>query len=147
MALKRSSRITREPLRMPEITLVPLIDTAFTLLIIFMVTAPMMHLSIKVDLPDSKTAQATKVEEESIVVEIDAQGQVHFGQKVYAIEQDKTKLIALKHDIMHGLSRANNAIFLFADRSLRYQKIVDLFDVLNSIEGVQHVALVTQRVA
>lgn len=145
--MARSSRIKRGALRMPEITLVPLIDTAFTLLIIFMVTAPMMHLSIKVDLPDSKTAQATKVEEESIVVEIDAQGQVHFGQKVYAIEQDKTKLIALKHDIMHGLSRANNAIFLFADRSLRYQKIVDLFDVLNSIEGVQHVALVTQRVA
>ncbi len=145
--MARSSRIGRAPLRMPEITLVPLIDTALTLLIIFMVTAPMMRLTIKVDLPDSKTAQATKVEEESIVVEIDGRGQVHFGQHVYAIEHDKSKLATLKRDITQQVSRTNNAIFLFADRSLRYQKIVDLFDVLNAIEGVQHVALVTQRIA
>ena len=144
--MARLSRLRREPLRMPEITLVPLIDTALTLLIIFMVTAPMMRLSIKVDLPDSKTAQATKVEEESIVVELDAQGHVHFGTRVYNVEQDKTKFAELKRDIMRRVTRTNNAIFLFADRALRYQKIVDLFDILNAIEGVQHVALVTQRV-
>jgi len=144
MAFSRS-RIRREPLKLPEITLVPLIDTALTLLIIFMITAPMMRLSIKVELPDSKTAQATKVEEESIVVEMDAQGRVHCGEKTYTPEQDSTQLAALKRDINRRITRTNNAIFLFADRSLRYQKIVDLFDVLNAIEGVQHVALVTQR--
>ncbi len=144
MAFK--TRLRRESLRLPEITLVPLIDTALTLLIIFMVTAPMMRMSIKVDLPDSKTAQTTKVEEESIVVEMDAQGRAHVGEKLYMLDVDAAQLATLKHDIARRITRTNDAIFLFADRSLRYQKIVDLFDILNAIEGVQHVALVTQRV-
>ena len=59
MAFK--TRLRREPLRLPEITLVPLIDTVLTLLIIFMLTAPMMRMSLKVDLPDSKTAQTTNL--------------------------------------------------------------------------------------
>jgi biopolymer transport protein TolR len=145
MAFK--TRFRREPLKLPEITLVPLIDTALTLLIIFMVTAPMMRLSIKVDLPDSKTAKTTKVEEESLVVEMDAQGRVHFGDILYMIDLDHAQLTALKHAIARRVSPTNNAVFLFADRSLRYQKIVDLFDILSAIEGVQHVALVTQRMA
>jgi biopolymer transport protein TolR len=125
---------------------VPLIDTALTLLIIFMITAPMMRLSIKVELPDSKTARATKVEEESIVVEMDTRGQVRCGDKQYNLEQDPGQLAVFKRDIARRVTSANNAIFLFADRGLRYQKIVELFDVLNAIEGVQHVALVTQRI-
>jgi len=144
MALR--SRFVRKPLKIPEITLVPLIDTALTLLIIFMVTAPMMRLSIKVDLPDSTTAKTTKVEEESLVVEMDAQGRVHFDEKLYMVDVDKAQLAALKNNIARRVTNTNNALFLFADRSLRYQKIVDLFDILNAIEGVQHVALVTQRV-
>lgn len=139
------SRFVRKPLKLPEITLVPLIDTALTLLIIFMVTAPVMRLSIKVDLPDSKTAKTTKVEEESLVVEIDAQGRVHFDEKLYMVDVDKTQLVTLKNSIARRVTATNNALFLFADRSLRYQKIVDLFDILNAIEGVQHVALVTQH--
>ena len=41
-----------------EISLTPLIDTALTLLIIFMVTTPMMHNAIKVNLPQGKSNEA-----------------------------------------------------------------------------------------
>jgi biopolymer transport protein ExbD len=143
MAIRR--RIRREPLRFPEIIVTPLVDVALTLLIIFMVTAPMMKMSIKIDLPDSKTAQTTKVEEESIVVEMDTAGLIHLGQKVYDITQNNTALAAFKHAISHRVTRTNNVVFLFADRTLRYQRIVDLFDILNAIDGVRNVSLVTQR--
>lgn len=143
MAIKR--RIRREPLRFPEIIVTPLVDVALTLLIIFMVTAPMMKMSIKIDLPDSKTAQTTKVEEESIVVEMDTTGAIHFGKKVYDITLNNNALTTFKHDIAHRVTRTNNVVFLFADRTLRYQRIVDLFDILNAIDGVRNVSLVTQR--
>ena len=53
-----------------EITLTPLIDTALTLLIIFMVTTPMIQNSIKIDLPKGAAQEAGK-EQQEIVVSID----------------------------------------------------------------------------
>lgn len=139
-------------LQLPEITLTPLIDVALTLLIIFMVTAPAMRMTIKVDLPDSHTAQTTKVEDQSIVVEIDQQGLLHYDGRSYQAEGPAQagvgSLDALKRIVGQRVSahRNGDTIFLYADKGLRYKKIVEVFDVLNGIAGVQHVALVTQKV-
>ncbi len=140
----------KEPIRAPEITLVPLIDTALNLLIIFMVTAPMLRMTLKVDLPDSRTAHATKIEDLSIIVEMDAHSNVFFDGVAYNVSKKSGKPIqidALKKAISQRITRRNNSIFLYADKSLRYKKIVKLFDMLNAIEGVQHVSLVTQKIA
>jgi len=140
------SRPRRRPLEFPEVSLTPLIDTALTLLIIFMITAPMMRMTIKVDLPDSKTSQTTKVEDQNLTVEMDSAGIVHFGGKSYNLKHQKRDLQALKEAVSRRVTRQNNTIFLFADKSLRYERIVHLFDVINAIDGVQHVALVTQKI-
>ena len=52
----------------PEITLTPLIDTALTLLIIFMVTTPMMHNAIKVNLPRGNVKEDRGSKQELIVL-------------------------------------------------------------------------------
>ena len=49
----RSSR-RRKSNFIPEITLTPLIDTALTLLVIFMITTPIMKNSLKVSSPEVK---------------------------------------------------------------------------------------------
>jgi len=139
-------RRRRRPLTFPEISLTPLIDTAFTLLIIFMITAPMMRMTIKVDLPDAKTSEMTKVEDQSLTVEMDLDGIVHFNGKSYNLKQSKKDLQALKESISRSVTKENNTVFLFADKTLRYERIIKLFDVINAIDGVQHVALVTQKV-
>ena len=54
----------RQMVSMKEISLTPLIDTALTLLIIFMITAPMMQNSIKVQLPKGKAKEADTVNKE-----------------------------------------------------------------------------------
>ena len=56
----------------PEITLTPLIDTALTLLVIFMVTSPLINNAIKVDLPKGNAQEAQGVQED-LVVHIDKQ--------------------------------------------------------------------------
>ena len=141
------SRPRRRPLAIPEISLTPLIDTALTLLIIFMITAPMMRTTIKVDLPDAKTAETTKVEDQSLTVEIDANGVAHFGGKSFDLSKNKKQdLQALKETISQKVTKTNNTVFLFADKSLRYERIIKLFDIINAIDGVQHVALVTQKI-
>jgi len=142
----RSQSRRRRPLTFPEISLTPLIDTALTLLIIFMITAPMMRMTIKVDLPDAKTSETTKVEDQSLTVEMDSQGIVHFDGKTFDLSKNKKDLQVLKETVSRRVTKQNSTVFLFADKSLRYERIVKLFDVINAIDGVQHVALVTQKI-
>jgi biopolymer transport protein ExbD len=145
MDIKR--RLRRRAITIPEISLTPLIDVAFTLLIIFMITAPMMRMTIRVDLPDAKTSHETKVEDETLMVEMDAQGGVLFDQSKYDIrKKDGARgLQAFQRAVAAKVTKHNNNIFLSADKSLRYEHVIKLFDILNPIEGVQHVALVTQK--
>ena len=55
--MRSLNRRRRTSAREPEITLTPLIDTALTLLIIFMVTTPMIHNAIKVNLPRGRVKE------------------------------------------------------------------------------------------
>ena len=50
-------RKRRASVLMQEISLTPLIDMALTLLIIFMVTAPMLNNAIKVELPKGQAKE------------------------------------------------------------------------------------------
>ncbi len=77
-----SSDQDNEPLA--EINMVPLIDVMLVLLIIFMVTAPLLTHSVKVDLPKaSSSVNITKPD--TIQLAIDAAGQVLWnGQAVDA---------------------------------------------------------------
>ena len=56
-----------------EINVVPYIDVMLVLLIIFMVTAPLLSLSVDVDLPKS-SARAVESEKDPVVVTVDADG-------------------------------------------------------------------------
>ena len=55
MILKRRRK---KAVAINDIPLTPLIDTALTLLIIFMVTTPMMQNAIKVTLPEGQAKEA-----------------------------------------------------------------------------------------
>ena len=62
-------------LQMPEVSLTPLIDTALTLLVIFMITAPMVQYGIKVDLPQGKSKEVATQQE--LVVSIHRNGTMY----------------------------------------------------------------------
>ena len=56
-----------------EINVVPYIDVMLVLLIIFMVTAPLLSLSVDVDLPKSQ-ARAVDSRKDPVIVTVDAEG-------------------------------------------------------------------------
>ena len=56
-----------------EINVVPYIDVMLVLLIIFMVTAPLLSLSVDVDLPQSQ-ARAVDSKKDPVIVTVDAEG-------------------------------------------------------------------------
>jgi biopolymer transport protein ExbD len=132
-----SRRRRRVSATMPEITLTPLIDTALTLLIIFMVTSPMMHNAIKVDLPKGNAKEAQGIQEE-LVVHIDKEKNIFLNGKTTTQPQLLTEL---KKKIG---TQKNKTVFVKGDKNINYGHVLELVDQMKGIEGVERVALATQ---
>lgn len=137
----RKKRMRRVP-EMGELPLTPLIDTAFTLLIIFMVTAPMMQNSIKVALPKTKSAASAADTVERLIVTIDAKGQLFVGDHKMA------NLLALVKYLQDKIALTiDKTVLIKADKSLIYDQVIQVIDAISGVEGVQSVALAQELAA
>ena len=79
MAFGRIARSSK-PAPMSDINMTPLIDVMLVLLVIFMITAPLMSSSLKLDLPRADGAQPNDAPQ-FISVALDPQGQLFFGDE------------------------------------------------------------------
>lgn len=122
-----------------ELPLTPLIDTAFTLLIIFMVTAPMMQNSLKINLPKTKTGNANKADAiDRLCISIDAKGKVFVGEQ--AVEMANLASY-LKNKIALAIDKT---VLVKADKTLVYDKVIQVIDLVSGVDGVQNVALAAE---
>lgn len=138
-------RRRRTSASMPEITLTPLIDTALTLLIIFMVTTPMIHNAIKVNLPRGRVKEDTGATQELCVYVEKADPKNNKGEKIYingAPVTYKTLIPELRRMVgrEHG-----KMVYVKADRDVKHGTVTEIVDQMKCIEGIAHVALATQR--
>ncbi len=129
-------RNRRNAMTIPEITLTPLIDTALTLLVIFMVTSPLLNNGIKIDLPKGKV-QETKGLQEDLVVYIDKERKLYLNEKQLNNKQLHDQL---KQKIAH---QKNKTIFVKGDGKVEYQEVIAVVEQVKKIEGVDRVALAT----
>ncbi len=124
----------------PEITLTPLIDTALTLLVIFMVTTPMMKNSLKISLPEVKNKTEKVSSQKQLEIFIDK------NENIY-VNSDAIKIENLKKHIENKLKQSTNKVVIVnGDRSVSYNTIIKTLDIINSIEGEKNVALVAKRI-
>jgi biopolymer transport protein ExbD/biopolymer transport protein TolR len=99
-----------------ELNLTNLIDVVFTLLIVFMITAPMMTQGVQVDLP--------KAEAENIEVAESIQVSVTGRNEIY-INQERTNLIDFRRrfrDVFGG--RLETPVFINADSKVPYGLVI-----------------------
>ena len=80
MAFGRLERSSGPP-PMSDINMTPLIDVMLVLLVIFMITAPLMTSSLKMELPKTAAAQPND-SGEALALAITADGQIHVGNDV-----------------------------------------------------------------
>jgi biopolymer transport protein ExbD len=118
---------------MPEVSLTPLIDTALTLLVIFMVTVPMMQHGIKVDLPQGATKEAPKQQE--LVVVVTKDGKLFFN----SFPVTKETLI---EKVKKEMGDSGDIVHVRADKGASYGSVIDIVDTLKGT--VPAVALSTR---
>jgi biopolymer transport protein TolR len=121
---------------MAEINVTPMIDVMLVLLVIFMVTAPLMTVSVPVDLPKTKAAASTQAEE-PLVVSLNAKGKLFLQES----ELDQAALIGRLRAITK--EKPDTRIFVRGDRTIAYGKIMEVLGVLQQA-GFTKVALLAQ---
>lgn len=105
------------------IDMTPLIDLAFSLLIIFMISAPLLEQAIDLQLPteESKPQRPTPPPRVQSI-SIDAAGTVFWGREAVTTEQLDRRLEEIAAEPEPPI------IQLRADATLPYQRVVDLLD-------------------
>jgi biopolymer transport protein ExbD len=116
----RALRSARPSHALGEINVTPLVDVVLVLLLVFMVTAPMMNRGIDVSLPVANQPQVD--EEDRITITINAREQIFIGDKAVnaVLLEDRLR------SMMEG--RAAKVVYLRADESLRYGRVIAVVD-------------------
>ena len=109
-----------------DLNVTPLIDLAFSLLIIFMITTPVIEQYNRVDLPDqSSTVRQPPPPVEDKYITIDASGAFFWGKEQVALSELKLRLDQLSKKEINA-----STIHIRGDRSLPYQKVIDVVNLL-----------------
>lgn len=126
----------------PEITLTPLIDTALTLLIIFMVTTPMIQNAIKIDLPKGQAQEGGK-EPQELVVTIDKKEAIYCNNRLVTLETLGQEIQSCIATMAH---KEGKRVWVKVDRqSCSADSLISVIDRIKVVGGVKDVAIATEK--
>ena len=131
---RRGSR--GKPGVMSEINVTPFVDVMLVLLIIFMVAAPMLTVGVPVELPNTAAAALPTEQEEPLTISIQADGAISIQNEPIAEGDLIAKLMAISAE------RTSDKLFLRADGTIAYERVVQVMGALNSA-GFANIVLVT----
>ena len=136
----RSNRRNENRL-MNEINVVPYIDVMLVLLVIFMVTAPLMNPG-QIDLPSvSKSLAPSPAPLEVIIKKDNTLALRDHARGGLESRVSREELIAILK-ARQG-SKTDQAVVISADKSVRYEAVIKVMDVLQQ-QHIQKVGLLTQ---
>jgi biopolymer transport protein TolR len=121
-----------------EINFTNLIDVAFVLLIIFMITAPIMQGGIELELPSVNAQPLTS--SEAVVVSVTEDARI-FVDQVEVTLQEFPEVFRAYMGVHEG-----QPISVGGDARVQYGRLMDVFNVLREL-GYTDVQLLTQPVA
>ena len=138
MAFGRLER-TRAPSPMSDINMTPLIDVMLVLLVIFMITAPLMTSSLKLDLPRSDAASATETPR-FLAVAITPEGELFLGDERLAPDAFSLRVADAARQT------PDLEVQLRADRRTPYGQVAELIGRVQKA-GLNRIAFVTEAPA
>jgi len=121
-----------------EINITPMVDVMLVLLVVFIITAPLMTNSIKVNLPDTDVTVQIEEPKKPVVVSIDEQGRIYLDKDEYSLDIIESELASRK--ALDPEIRLN----LNADETVPYGTVAKLM-VLIEKAGIQKLSFITEK--
>ena len=117
----------------------PLIDVMLVLLVIFMITAPLMTSSLKLDLPKTDAAQPSETPQ-FIAVALDRDGHYFFGDEQVGVDAFAARVAeAAKRN-------PQTEVQLRADQSVPYGRVAELIGIVQKA-GLTRIGFIAEPVA
>ena len=124
---------------MAELNVTPLLDLAFVLLIIFIITTPLLTSNIAVDLPKGSAATSSPVDPKSVrTITIAKSGQVYLESTPIELPVLEQQLTVFRRDTPDA------AVVVRADKSLQIQQLIDVMDILQRVQVRMRIEDLTQ---
>lgn len=106
-----------------EINVTSLVDVAFTLLVIFIITAPALQGGIEVEVPEADV-EPIRTAENALIVTVEADGTINLEQTPLSIEEFRTTFPQL----MEAAPR--EMVYLRGDRRAAYEVVAQVISVI-----------------
>jgi biopolymer transport protein TolR len=121
-----------------EINVTPLVDVMLVLLVIFMITAPMLHQGIEVVLPKADSENLPMRVEDPLVLSITRDGIVYLRDTPIHPSQIVERLLPVIE------ARTDKSVFLKGDRDVPYGNVIEVLDLLRR-GGITQIGMITER--
>lgn len=122
-----------------DINITPLLDLAFVLLIIFVITTPLLDQSIKLNLPGGgRDDKNPPPKEDRRTVEISPDGFYVMDRKKVSLNEVETALVQAYR------TNPKLAVVIRADRKELFGRVSDVFDICEK-HGIQNVGYSTKK--
>ena len=124
-----------------EMNITPMVDIVFTLLIIFMVAAPLIEQGVDLDLPQTETVPIESPKDKFIVRVFDgkkeSENQIFIDKTEVPLKELEVKLKT------NAFLQEKKEIYLHASRNLSYGYVVRVMAIMKKA-GVNNINLVTE---
>lgn len=135
MALKFERERVKLESALSEINMIPLIDIMLVLLIIFMITAPIMHSGIEVNLPRAETRASPA--EERMIITITKDRRIYIENNPVTLQNVEDRL----REYFYGKER--KVAFIKGDRDVPYGFVISVIDRVKKA-GAENVGLIVE---
>lgn len=118
-----------------EINVTSLVDVAFTLLIIFMITAPILQGGVEIAVPRAPAAPLQA--EEGVVISVDSDGTVYLGDAEVSMEEFESTVVQVIR------RRGSPTVYVKGAEGVPYGRVLRVIGSLKEAE-IENVSLVAQ---
>ena len=119
-----------------DINITPLVDVMLVLLIVFIVTAPLLTNSVKVNLPKAAQTQSTD-QNKALVISVKPDGAIF-------LDKDPVKLENFEQEItQRKIANSKLALNLNADETVPYGTVAKLLASIERV-GVEKLSVITE---
>jgi TolR protein len=121
-----------------EINVTPMVDVMLVLLVIFMVTAPLLTVSVPLDLPKSRVTTLTEPKK-PIIISLNRSGEVFIGNEWI----DSSDLEQRLADF--AAEDQTRIVYVRGDQTISYAQLMDVLGMVNRA-GFSKVSLVAEAI-
>lgn len=118
-----------------EINVTSLVDVALTLLVIFIITAPMMQGGVEITMPKARTQSVPS--NEGLTVTVDRVGQVFIGEAAVRLDEFERQFPEMVKE------KGASSVYLRADDGVPYGKVIQVLGLMKAAD-VASVGLIAE---